>query len=934
MNTELHTFNEDSSNMNTGIRALTQTRPAYIDFKEKCSRDREWIKYAYLQGTQLPQNRPHSDTHISDRTMRSKQQIEPKTDGGLTIKKLPLNKESSDTFTAVSFIKKPPAVSSPTKSSNKALKQLQTSEVKAAESKHKSAESMEANVRAKSVNEIAKLLSQKKLCEIRMQSHSSKAARNTDDKGALAKLRIEAAASQEEETKASAVSSKSSAAIIVTETGSTKMTTVKDLSRNSKDFQVEQKEFPNRMHHEHENMSGEQKSFTECHRRRACSSTERRLTRRDKALTKQISLQGTPNKAGKEAVTLHHHHSAQCRKDRSKLVLPSKIDRTSNTSEMALTPSVASVNPRDVVQSKSSDTGEGLVEVKSTNERIKIWREQGASQTSKVELTQRKAHKRPVLEMVELKHPHKSLHMNCDNKGEVKLHSGNTAQILKDKTTNCGMERPVKSKEHLPAYYMKDASKVEAVEAVIPCSTKTDKNLPGHLQHKSDKREPNFALTLDCKPATTMSSKHALQRETITQQLLKPTLKHNTAKVADPQSATENVATRKENKVTLRQHTFKGSSTDTFEEGSEKPKWNWKINCEQGVHQISKDKSDDSAYADTCGDQDIHLDEESEPEIPERGYLEDIDFVVSEFDLILRSNPELPARAYLEDIDFVSKEFELFFRRKSRHQEEQKISARNNNASETLELAPEANGSQLLNSDKTTEYQNDDYACLSQLSVCNTNPCDHFHEPLSSSQRSNPDVANHPLLKAPRTLPSHCMASDLSESQYQPLISTTRSQDSSSTYDLVAFRAFRYSRSPLQNAVKSQKEDQDIDDVSASNATELDEDYYQPLLFDSEKDPEEDYCTPFTQPILLSAENNDVDKPYIMGKQPPRSLQFLSTCTSPELHGKTPPRSLKADKNLPGQAVHQLLATAAMVSRKHQFEGHETPNFSGYPAYK
>ena len=925
--------------MSTGIRASTRTRSAQVDFKERCSRDREWIKHAYLQGTQLPQNRPHSDTHISGHTLRSKQQIEPKTDRGLSTKKLHLNKESPDTFTAVSVIKKPPVVSSPTESSNEALKQLQTSKVEAAESKDKSAESMEANVRAKSVNEIAKLLSQKKLYEVRMQSHSSKAARDTDDKGALAKLRIEAAASQEEETKASAASSKSSAAIIVTETGSMKMTTAKDLSRNSKDFQVEQKEFPNRMHHEHENMSGEQKSFAEYHRRRACSSTERRLTTRDKALTKQVSLRGRPNKAEKEAVALHHHHSAQCRKDRSKLVLPSKIDCTSNTSEMALTPSVVSVNSRDVVQSKSSDTRERLVEVKSTNKRIKIWREQGASQTSKVESTQRKAHKRPIMEMVELKHPQtKSSHMNCDNKGEIKLHSGNvsrsmnTAQILKDKTTHCGMERPVKSKEHLPAY-MKDASKVEIVEAVIPCSTKTDKTPPGHLQYKSDKREPNFAQTLDCKPATTMSSKHNLQREsqTITWQLLNPTLKQNTAKVENPQSAIENVAFRKENKVTLRQHMFKGSSTDTFEEGSEKPKWNWRINCEQGVHQISKDKSDNSAYADTCGNQDIHLDEESEPEIPERGYLEDIDFVVSEFDLILRSNPELPARAYLEDIDFVSKEFELFFRRKSRHQEEQKISARN---SETLELAPEANESQLLNSDETTEDQSDDYACLSQLSVCNTSPSSHFHEPCSSSQRSNPNVVNHPLLKAPRTLPSHCMASDLSESQYQPLISTTRSQDPSSSYDLVAFRAFKYSKSPLQKVEKSQKEDQDIDDVSASNATKLDEDYYQPLLFDSEKDPEEDYCTPFTQPILLSAENNDVDKLYIMGKQPPRSLQFLSTCTSPESHGKTPPRSLKADKNLPGQAVHQLLATTAMVSRKHQFKGHETPNFSRHPAHK
>ena len=941
MNTELHTFNEDSSNMNTGIRTSTQTRTAHNAFKERCSREREWIKHAYLQGTQLSQNQPVSDTHISGHTMRSKQQIEPTTDRGLTTK-LPLNNKSPETFTAV---KKPSVVSSPTRSSNKALKQLQMSGVKSAESKHKSVESTETNVHDKSVNEIVQLMSQKKHGEVRMQSHSSKMdsaaiARNTDDEGALANLRIKAAASQKEETKESAASLKSSAAIIVTQTGSTRMTTVQDPSRNRKDFQVQRKGFQNWMYHEHENTSGEQKSF-ECHRRRCYSSIERRLTMKDKALP---SLRGTPNKDEKEAVTLECHHSAQCTKDRSKLVLPSKIDHTSNASENALTLNAACVNPKDEVQNKSSETararesmGKRLVEVKSTNERIKIWREEGASQTSKAELTPRTAHNGLVKEMVRLKYPHtKSSHMNCDNKGEVKLHSGNVHAWQctcvneyfpsKDKITNSGVERPVQSKEHLPAY-TKDASKVEAVEAITPCrsNTVTDKTPPRPLQYKSDKREPNFAQILDRKLATIVSSKHDLQREIITRQLLKPTIKENTAKVEDPQLSTKNVATRKENKVTLQQHTFKGSSnsTDAIEEGSQKPRWNQRKTQEQGVGQMSKDKPDGSAQADTCGDRGFHLDEESEPELPERGYLEDIDFVVSEFDMILRKNPELPARAYLEDIDFLSNEFELFFRRKSRRQEEQKISACSSNTSETSELVSEVSG---RDSDENTaaEDQDDDYTFLSEWSV----HCDHFHEPLSSSQHSNPD--NHPPLKALRTSASQSMASDSSESEYQPLILTTGRQDSSSGYDLVELsQAFRPSRSLLHEAVKSQKEDQDIDDVTASI-----EERYKPLFFDIENDPEEDYCTPFTRPTLSSAENNNVDESCVMGKPPPRSLQFLSTCTSPESHGKPPPRSLKADKSLPGQAVHQLQATTAMMSGKHQFRGHKITTFLRHPAYK
>ena len=136
-----------------------------------------------------------------------------------------------------------------------------------------------------------------------------------------------------------------------------------------------------------------------------------------------------------------------------------------------------------------------------------------------------------------------------------------------------------------------------------------------------------------------------------------------------------------------------------------------------------------------------------------------------------------------------------------------------------------------------------------------------------------------------------------SEYQCQPLMSATTMQDPSSCgYNRVAFTP---PRSPLQvqEAVKSQKEDQDIDDITASSTVKLDESYYQPLLFESHNDPEEDYCIPFT----LSAENsNNSDKPHFIGKQQQRSLQFLPICTSFKTHENS---SHRADSLLPGQTT-------------------------------
>ena len=104
----------------------------------------------------------------------------------------------------------------------------------------------------------------------------------------------------------------------------------------------------------------------------------------------------------------------------------------------------------------------------------------------------------------------------------------------------------------------------------------------------------------------------------------------------------------------------------------------------------SKSEKQMSRDEHACGS--LHVDNSvkiGEPGLPERGYLEDIDFVVNEFDMILRTKPELPARDYLEDIDFVSEEFELFFRRKSKQEKEESTQSRESTSSAEEGFVPQ-----------------------------------------------------------------------------------------------------------------------------------------------------------------------------------------------------------------------------------------------------
>ena len=158
--------------------------------------------------------------------------------------------------------------------------------------------------------------SQNEYCMVGIQTQShietDSAARNTDDKGdVLAKVRVKPAGRQKEETNKSMSSkheiySNHSCNTI----GSIKLTRIEGLPVNSPGFQRKPGVFHKQVHHEYKDidnniMSGEYQSYTEGQRTKL---RERRLTKGDKALKTQASLQSAPEE---EADTLECHHSAQ-----------------------------------------------------------------------------------------------------------------------------------------------------------------------------------------------------------------------------------------------------------------------------------------------------------------------------------------------------------------------------------------------------------------------------------------------------------------------------------------------------------------------------------------------------------------------------------------------------------------------------------------------
>ena len=197
------------------------------------------------------------------------------------------------------------------------------------------------------------------------------------------------------------------------------------------------------------------------------------------------------------------------------------------------------------------------------------------------------------------------------------------------------------------------------------------------------------------------------------------------------------------------------------------------------------------------------------PKLPERGYLEDIDFVVNEFDMILRKNPDLPDRNYLEDIDFVSREFDLFFRQKSKPNDGQDEQEEESNTDTAMQETESCNGDKEdinFSTFQDTQQNTQSEACVP--TVVSSESSNH-HQPLTFNKEDGKLVQDTRL--PPR------------EGDYQPLLfrpmGTLNTATSSTSTD------------EERNINKDEAALPDLDDNTEANA-------YQPLLFTNrEKHP-------------------------------------------------------------------------------------------------
>ena len=197
------------------------------------------------------------------------------------------------------------------------------------------------------------------------------------------------------------------------------------------------------------------------------------------------------------------------------------------------------------------------------------------------------------------------------------------------------------------------------------------------------------------------------------------------------------------------------------------------------------------------------------PKLPERGYLEDIDFVVNEFDMILRKNPDLPDRNYLEDIDFVSQEFDLFFRRKSKPNDDQDEQEEESNTDTAMQETESCNGDKEdinFSTFQDTQQNTQSEACVP--TVVSSESSNHY-QPLTFNKEDGKLVQDTRL--PPR------------EGDYQPLLfrpmGTLNTATSSNSTD------------EERNINKDEAALPDLDANTEANA-------YQPLLFTNrEKHP-------------------------------------------------------------------------------------------------
>ena len=205
-----------------------------------------------------------------------------------------------------------------------------------------------------------------------------------------------------------------------------------------------------------------------------------------------------------------------------------------------------------------------------------------------------------------------------------------------------------------------------------------------------------------------------------------------------------------------------------------------------------------------------NFENEEDPTLPERGYLEDIDFVANEFDMILRAKPNLPDRNYLEDIDFVSNEFDLFFRRKQTEAEDT-FSDREDKDEKGSTFEDEASKSKMVPDDKKYQFKRGLPYEQHQLISAALSP--------ESSASSYSATASTDVGK------------NSSEGHYQALLKT---QDSQSTYDCVSYKPT--SLLPKNELTEEHYEDQN-DIPEKSTEASLTTGHYQPLLFSGQDKP-------------------------------------------------------------------------------------------------
>lgn len=172
--------------------------------------------------------------------------------------------------------------------------------------------------------------------------------------------------------------------------------------------------------------------------------------------------------------------------------------------------------------------------------------------------------------------------------------------------------------------------------------------------------------------------------------------------------------------------------------------------------------------ASVCTDSEV-----SSPELPDRGYLEDIDFVVSEFDMILCTAPELPARGYLEDTEFLERESDVLFQQQQKHvhHNKQKNSSQEASIDGRSTISTQNPHHQVQGEDGHPQWQS---ATASPTSLSNLECGPHKHlspsqqDPCSCYDRS--EAVNPMQLPLPLSPSAHSIVTDSSRGHYQPLL--------------------------------------------------------------------------------------------------------------------------------------------------------------------